>query len=297
MKTLLLKKAAHQASCVNIGCGPVYLKSTQWLNLDYISNSDFVFGCNLSRPLPLPSNKYELVYSSHLLEHLNYDQAIAHLKECYRILKPGGILRLSTPDLINMCREYISMRDTSSHENAETVLIELLDQITRSYSGGRAYLLYKSLASNLSTKTSKIKTYVEARTGEKLSNYISPVNRGINIFDSFLRLDYAFWIGKVISDIRITAGLAILPSSFRSTNVSSAAIGELHKWIWDYHQLLPCLDDIGFVNVSRASHQYSNSTEFPFQLDCHSDGTPRKGLQSMYIEAFKPISPSPNPCI
>lgn len=48
---------------------------------------------------PLPDASMNDVYSEHLFEHLTYQQAQNMLKESYRVLKPGGIMRLATPDL------------------------------------------------------------------------------------------------------------------------------------------------------------------------------------------------------
>jgi predicted SAM-dependent methyltransferase len=41
----------------------------------------------------------EAVYAEHFLEHLRIDDAVNFLAECHRILRPGGWLRLSTPNL------------------------------------------------------------------------------------------------------------------------------------------------------------------------------------------------------
>jgi SAM-dependent methyltransferase len=40
----------------------------------------------------------DLVYASHLLEHLSYEGGRKALREWHRVLKPGGTLRLSVPD-------------------------------------------------------------------------------------------------------------------------------------------------------------------------------------------------------
>ena len=41
----------------------------------------------------------DCIFSSHFLEHLFRKDADHLLRECYRVLKPGGILRISVPDL------------------------------------------------------------------------------------------------------------------------------------------------------------------------------------------------------
>ena len=57
-------------------------------------------------PLPFAAASYEAVYASHLLEHLYLDDALRLLRECFRVLRPGGVLRLVVPDLRAIVREY-----------------------------------------------------------------------------------------------------------------------------------------------------------------------------------------------
>lgn len=54
---------------------------------------------DLSHSLPLSENSVDFIYSSHFFEHLFKDDAAALLKSCARALKPGGIIRISIPDL------------------------------------------------------------------------------------------------------------------------------------------------------------------------------------------------------
>ena len=54
---------------------------------------------DLSHSLPISENSVNFIYSSHFFEHLFKDDAAALLKSCARALKPGGIIRISIPDL------------------------------------------------------------------------------------------------------------------------------------------------------------------------------------------------------
>ena len=49
--------------------------------------------------LPFPDNSIEFVYTEHMFEHILPMQCSAFLKEAYRVLKPGGVIRITTPDL------------------------------------------------------------------------------------------------------------------------------------------------------------------------------------------------------
>jgi predicted SAM-dependent methyltransferase len=46
------------------------------------------------------------IYSSHMIEHMNRSQALELLRECHRVLEPGGTIRLATPDLAVLIAEY-----------------------------------------------------------------------------------------------------------------------------------------------------------------------------------------------
>ncbi len=63
---------------------------------------------NITKNLPFEDNSIDCIYSSHSLEHLYLEQAKRLLKECYRILKPKGIIRIVVPDLKSLVTEYLS---------------------------------------------------------------------------------------------------------------------------------------------------------------------------------------------
>jgi SAM-dependent methyltransferase len=54
---------------------------------------------NLEYGIPLTNECADFVYSSHLLEHLRKEAAMNLMKEIFRILKPGGRIRIVVPDL------------------------------------------------------------------------------------------------------------------------------------------------------------------------------------------------------
>lgn len=83
---------------LQIGFGSNRLEG--WLNVG-ISLEESWQGAYMDagKRFPLPDESMNYVYSEHLFEHLTYQQAQNMLKESYRVLKPGGIIRLATPDL------------------------------------------------------------------------------------------------------------------------------------------------------------------------------------------------------
>lgn len=64
-----------------------------------------------TRRLPLPDASVEVLYSSHMLEHLDPEDARRFLGEARRLLAPGGILRVSVPDLARHVADYSASGD------------------------------------------------------------------------------------------------------------------------------------------------------------------------------------------
>ncbi len=54
---------------------------------------------NVAKRFPFSSGSVAAIYSSHMLEHLLPGVARQCLGECFRVLEPGGVLRLGVPDL------------------------------------------------------------------------------------------------------------------------------------------------------------------------------------------------------
>ncbi|MGH8488241.1 MAG: class I SAM-dependent methyltransferase [Gammaproteobacteria bacterium] len=88
---------------MHLGCGSNVLAG--WSNID-LAGSRNVVSHNLSRPLPVRSDSIEFIYSEHFIEHISLDRARRLLAECLRVLRPGGIIRLSTPDLRKLIASY-----------------------------------------------------------------------------------------------------------------------------------------------------------------------------------------------
>ena len=83
---------------LQIGCGGNLLDG--WLNTG-ISLRECRAGIYLDagKRFPFPDASFDYIFSEHLFEHLTYPQAINMLKESYRVLKPGGVMRVATPNL------------------------------------------------------------------------------------------------------------------------------------------------------------------------------------------------------
>jgi predicted SAM-dependent methyltransferase len=82
---------------LHIGCGNHYLEG--WLNTDYLPFLNKSILMDATRTFPFDSNIFDYIFTEHMIEHITYSQGGLMLSECFRVLKSGGQLRISTPDL------------------------------------------------------------------------------------------------------------------------------------------------------------------------------------------------------
>lgn len=81
---------------LHIGCGPYRLDG--WLNTDVDTRNGAVY-LDATKPLPFSSNTFDCIFSEHMIEHIPIAAAQRFCSECARILRPGGVLRVATPDM------------------------------------------------------------------------------------------------------------------------------------------------------------------------------------------------------
>jgi predicted SAM-dependent methyltransferase len=81
---------------LHIGCGDNHLRG--WLNTELTPRGDEIY-LDATRPFPFANDTFALIYSEHMIEHIPYRDAVAMAGECFRVLRPGGTIRLVTPDM------------------------------------------------------------------------------------------------------------------------------------------------------------------------------------------------------
>lgn len=278
---------------INLACGPVYISEREWTNVDFCKGSPNVTQCDLLEPLPFASNVFDVVYSSHFIEHVPRSKIRGFLLECRRVLKPGGYIRLVLPDCVEMFSTFLSLRAQGMHKQADFVILEIIDQCVRTQSGGELGAFYKGMQLMEGVERIYWQSFVAHRNGQGLE--IDSINMpSVKVFDRNLLASLPFqeYLARVYSRIRRQIhklGLWLLTPAFLRQNVSLAAIGECHCWLWDFQQLKVVLEDAGFSCVTRQSHLKSSISDFPFvPLDSSCDGRPRKGVESMFVEAQLP---------
>lgn len=90
----------------NVGHGVKVLEG--WTNIDIDGDGVNTFAWDLTRPLPIPDDSIDYIYSEHFIEHISLADGYTLLAECRRVLKPAGVVRLSTPDLHVLVEKYFA---------------------------------------------------------------------------------------------------------------------------------------------------------------------------------------------
>ena len=125
---------------INVGCGATPTQG--WVNIDnsltvrlaarpslirvlssvgFIDSDQVAFArkvreagirpADASGGLPFADCSVDVVYSSHMVEHLDRNEVRAFLAECLRVLRPAGVLRLALPDLRRLVEGYLQSGD------------------------------------------------------------------------------------------------------------------------------------------------------------------------------------------
>jgi glycosyltransferase involved in cell wall biosynthesis/predicted SAM-dependent methyltransferase len=252
---------------LNLGCGQRYHPA--WTNVDFTSTGPGVIAHDLTQGIPFESNAFDAVYHSHLLEHFAKDAAPVFMQECYRVLKPGGIIRVVVPDLENIARLYLILLkkslagDTEAQKRYEWILLELFDQMVRNFSGGAMLEYWRQ-------NPMPAEDFVIERAGSEVKNAIA-----------LLR-------AQPQSPSQPSRQASLDPLTLGKFRLS----GEVHQWMYDRYSLGKLLREAGFedVRVCRA-----NESAIPdwnaYLLDVEPDGSVRKP-DSLFMEARKPQTSS-----
>ena len=89
---------------------------------------------NVGKRFPLKSDSVSAIFSSHMLEHLPPQVAENCLSECFRILKPGGVIRSCVPDLDYYVEQY--------RQNDPEPFVDALFQTLENSGKNRHYWMY-----------------------------------------------------------------------------------------------------------------------------------------------------------
>ena len=96
----------HDKIKINLGSG--HWKFDDWVNVDLDIESAPDVCANLSGGLPFASGSVALMHTEDFIDQLELEQAAEFLQECHRILAPGGVLRVLTPDMHQLTDLYLN---------------------------------------------------------------------------------------------------------------------------------------------------------------------------------------------
>ncbi|MEA5487296.1 MULTISPECIES: class I SAM-dependent methyltransferase [Pseudanabaena] len=278
---------------LNLGCGQRFHPS--WTNINFISTGETVIAHDLRQGIPFQDQSFDVVYHSHVLEHIPKAEAELFIKECYRVLRPKGILRIVVPDLEQIARIYLDCLEKANinsqelDQNYQWVLLEMYDQTVRNQTGGE-------MINFLSRQDLYSKDFIVSRCGVEIQNIItaqkykylpSPTteNLMVKLIKYIYRLlkyrDYRHQ--ELLKLILSTAELdALKIGQFRQS-------GEVHQWMYDRYSLSILLKNCGLAEITKRNAYESFIDEWTkFYLDTEPDGSVYKP-DSLYIEAVKPV--------
>jgi predicted SAM-dependent methyltransferase len=266
---------------LNFGCGVRF--SQNWTNIDLDSRNEHVQRVNLLRGFPFADDSFQAVYSSHVLEHFPREQGRFLIREAWRVLRKGGIVRIVVPDLQGSCTEYLrilSLPDGPAKKKLYSwTIVELIDQMVRDVPLGEWGKLENHV---MASDDDEWKAYVRSRT----ENTRRQPSRGATIYER-LKTITPQKIASKLPYLYLKAVSQLIPPALRGMVFVQTYIGERHRWMYDVYGMRLLLEEVGFSGVQPMKHDESRIPDFNAdQLDCNPDGEPYKH-NSIYLEGIK----------
>ncbi len=283
---------------LNVGCGRHFHQA--WRNIDVVSCDPMVEAHDLRMGLPAQTNHYDMVYHSHVLEHLTPADGQRLIEECYRVLKPGGVLRIVVPDLEQIARAYLVALDeawSSDNEGLsdsqrefrtakyEWMKLELLDQLVRQTSGGLMGPTMQSAKGDLAM-------FIEQRLGREVSYAQAPADHaGTQTHGSRTPAEEITVKPRAPVQIRWAKKLIKWlwgPQALKWLEVGKFLdSGEVHRWMYDRYSLRELTQRCRFVDFRVCTAVESYLPGFgDYELD-QVAGIVRKP-DSIFVECRKP---------
>lgn len=248
---------------------------------------------DLRRRTPFADASFEVVYHSHVLEHLSRQQAVTFLEECFRILKRGGIIRVAVPDLEKIARLYIDSLEKArvgipgAADNHEWMTMELLDQCVREQSGGELVRYFdRGTVHNREFIAERWGSFADAFLDRSLKKELPPKRKP----DSPPEIAWRYVLHHPNAVLRNKILKLFMGSeALEQLNVGKfRRAGEVHMWMYDSYSLSTLLQQIGFEHPTRMSATESRIPNWTsFGLDTEPNGRVYKA-DSLYMEAVKP---------
>ncbi|HSV36432.1 MAG TPA: methyltransferase domain-containing protein [Ramlibacter sp.] len=110
-----LQRRVRTLRYLDLGCGRN--THSDFINLDYLWSPGVDLCWDIVQPLPLRDASLQGIFSEHCLEHFSLPTAVTILRECRRILAPGGTLRVVVPDGEAYMRTYCRHLDGDTSQS------------------------------------------------------------------------------------------------------------------------------------------------------------------------------------
>jgi len=269
---------------LNLGCGAYYSTNKEWVNIDFVSSEPNVIAHNLLKGIPFDNDTFDFVYHSHVLEHFTKKDGADFIKECSRVLKKNGIIRIAVPDLERIAREYLITLEAGIKEpdneiaraNYEWMVLEMYDQTMRNSRGGEmGNYLHQEVIINEKFVFNRIGEEGRAFRNEYLSKKTTSEPDTKNSILSSLKQ----YLKSFITSIKGIDEKAYAAGKFRFA-------GEIHQWMYDRYSLTQLLKQNGFedIVVKDAFNSYLNNWS-EYEID-GKNNVIRKP-DSLFMEARK----------
>lgn len=92
----------HKEKKLQIGAQGSSMKG--WLNVDILPKIADTAYMDATKRFPFEDHTFDYIFAEHMIEHITYDEGQFMLRECFRVMKPNGIIRLATPNLDNLAK-------------------------------------------------------------------------------------------------------------------------------------------------------------------------------------------------
>lgn len=264
---------------LNLACGSKVSRYGDWTNVDFQSPADGVIEMNILRGLGFPDATFDAVYSAQFIEHLTPDEGEKVLRDVVRVMKPGGVIRLVTPDLEELSRTYLALLDQlkaapdpAAQGRYDWIRMEIFDQIVRDRSGG-------DTPAFLAACDEATRRYIVERLGYTATTFFASPEAGRRRLTPALllrkldRIPRRLW--RMLADLFSTDAVRV--GRFRRS-------GEVHRYLHDFFSLRELLLRSGFDDVVQVNiHQSSIPNWIQYDLDV-IDGV-ADAPHSMFVEA------------
>jgi len=180
---------------LHVGCGDHILDD--FINADLNPTSPRVLHLDATKRFPFPDQSFDYIFSEHMIEHIPYKDGINMLSECHRILRQGGRIRISTPDisfLAKLHQETSPLRQTYVKWSAETFLKEATPDdptfvINNFFRDWGHQFIYSELTLRRSLKNSGFIEITKCKLNESLSPEFIGLENESRMPEGFLELE------------------------------------------------------------------------------------------------------------